>query len=326
MSQKVHYATSAIMKLDEAIHQFLEYLEVEKNFSSLTINSYGRYLRRFSDWLEQAHPSPDMDDVTADAVRLYRLHLARRSDGKGARLKKGTQSYHLIALRALLRYLSVHRGLSVLAPDRIELPKASPRTVSFLATEDVERLASVPDTSGAAGLRDRAILETLFSTGLRVSELSRLNRDQIDLEGKELGVVGKGGRPRVVFLSDEAAYWIRRYLKLREDSFRPLFIRYAGRQDASRNGDRMRLTARSIQRIVRKYARITCLPTKVTPHTLRHSFATDLLMGGADIRSVQQMLGHQSITTTQVYTHVTDSHLKDVHRRHHGRRKGSQGD
>lgn len=309
------------MTLDEAIRQFIEYLEVEKNFSSLTINAYQRYLKRFSEWVAEASSSPTLQDIDLELVRRYRLYLARFTGANGARLKKVTQNYHLIALRAFLRYLSVQRDMPVLSPDKIELPKSSPRTVTFLGSEEMERLVSSPDTSEVTGLRDRAILETLFSTGLRVSELARLNRDQIDLEGRELGVIGKGSKPRVVFLSDTAAEWIGRYLQSRDDYFKPLFIRYSGREDSAKGGENMRLTPRSVQRIVAKYAKQSFLPVKASPHTLRHSFATDLLIGGADIRSVQEMLGHQSITTTQVYTHVTDRHLKEIHRAFHGRSK-----
>ena len=262
--------------------------------------------------------------IDPEVVRQYRLFLAGLRVPNGALLKRVTQTYHLIALRALLRYLSVQRGLGTLSPDRIELPKSTPRQVSFLGSEELNRLLGSPDTSTLGGLRDRAILETLFSTGLRVSELARLNREQMDLDGRELGVVGKGNKPRVVFLSDSAAMWIGQYLESREDHFRPLFIRYSGGCDIAKGGERMRLTPRSIQRIVAKYARCSFVTAKTSPHTLRHSFATDLLVGGADIRSVQEMLGHKSITTTQVYTHVTDKHLKEVHKAFHARNKDAK--
>jgi site-specific recombinase XerD len=203
----------------------------------------------------------------------------------------------------------------------VELPKQGPRSVAFLNPEQIERLLSSPKISNNAGLRDRTILETLFSTGLRVSELVSLNRDQIDLERKEFGVKGKGNKLRVVFLSDTAAQWIKRYLQARKDHFKPLFIRYSGRVDAQNSGEKMRLTARSIQNIVSKYAKKSGLPIEATPHTLRHSFATDLLISGADIRSVQEMLGHESIRTTQIYTHVTNRHLKEVHKAFHSRNR-----
>jgi len=307
--------------INEAIHQFIEYLEIEKDFSPLTVDAYQRYLTRFSTWVAEGSRRESVEDIDLELIRQFRLHLARLTTPTGDRLKKVTQRYHLIALRALMRYLSVQRGMAVLAPDKIELPKAAPRTVTFLGPGDLESLFRVPDTAQLPGIRDRAILETLFSTGLRVSELARLNQTDIDLEGRELGVIGKGRKPRVVFLSDSAVEWIARYLESRDDCFKPLFIRHSGAIDPAKGGERMRLTPRSIQRIVRKYARIARVPVKTTPHTLRHTFATDLLIAGADIRSVQEMLGHQSITTTQVYTHVTDRHLKEVHRSFHGKSK-----
>ncbi|MBM4462334.1 MAG: hypothetical protein FJ012_03215 [Chloroflexi bacterium] len=309
------------MMLDQAIQEFLEYLEVERNYSPLTIELYRRYLRRFSEWLAETDSKASVQDVDEELVRRYRLYLARLAGPSGEGLKKITQTYYLIALRALLRYLIVQRNLTALSPDRIQLPKTGSRVIKFLSSEEIERLLGSPDTSNITGLRDRAILEMLFSTGLRVSELTRLNREQIDLERKELGVIGKGSKARVVFLSESAAEWVGRYLRSREDYFRPLFIRYAGAEDISKDGERMRLTPRSVQRIVKKYGRMCHLQVKTSPHTLRHSFATDLLIAGADIRSVQEMLGHESITTTQVYTHVTDRHLKEVHRVFHGKSK-----
>jgi len=312
------------MHLDESIDQFLEYLEIEKGCSPLTIQVYKRYLKRFSGWLAETYPQAKPEDITLELVRKYRLYLARLTGQNGLLLKKVTQSYHIVALRAFLRYLSVQRDIVTLSPDKIELPKSSSRTVTFLNSGQVERLLSSPDTSKVIGLRDRAILETLFSTGLRVSELARLNRDQINLERKEFGVIGKGTKPRVVFLSDTAAEWIKLYLQSREDYFKPLFIRYSGHRDSTKNGEKMRLTPRFIQLIVAKYARMCGLPFETSPHTLRHSFATDLLIGGADIRSVQEMLGHESIRTTQVYTHVTDRQLREVHKAFHSRDKGAK--
>ncbi len=237
-----------------------------------------------------------MGDINVDLVREYRLHLARSTGPDGRELKRVTQAYYLIALRALLRYLAVQRDMDVMVADKIELPKAEGRNVSFLKLDEMDRLVSAPDVSEEPGLRDRAILEMLFSTGLRVSELVKINRDQIDLQRRELGVIGKGNRARVVFLSDDAAAWIKRYLDSREDFFKPLFIRYAGRGIAGKDGEKMRLTTRSVQRIVKMHAKGAMLQVKTTPHTLRHSFATDLLSGGADIRSVQEMLGHKIST------------------------------
>ena len=311
----------AAMTVDQSIERFLQHIEVEKGAAPLTVEVYRRYLRRFSEWLGDSAPETGLEDIDLELVRRYRLYLSRFEGPDGAPLKKATQSYYIIALRALLRYLVVQCNVATLAPEKIELPKSTSRSVSFLNADQMGRLLNSPDISNVNGLRDRAILETLFSTGLRVSELARLNRDQVDLERKEFGVIGKGSKPRVVFLSDEAAEWIRRYLETREDHFKPLFIRHAGRVDISKDGQNMRLTPRSIQLMVSKYSRMCGLPVKATPHTLRHSFATDLLSAGADIRSVQEMLGHESIRTTQVYTHVTDRQLREVHRAYHGRKK-----
>ena len=307
------------MSLNLLITEFLEYLEIQKGCSPLTIRDYRRYLKRFYTWISENSCVTKPDQINLELVRRYRLYLAHLRARDGLPLKRVTQSYHMIALRAFLRYLLVQRDIPTLSPDKIELPKQGSRSVSFLNPGQIERLLNSPKISNNAGLRDRTILETLFSTGLRVSELVNLNRDQIDLQRKEFGVKGKGNKLRVVFLSDTAAQWIERYLRSRQDHFKPLFIRYSGKVDAQKSGEKMRLTARSIQNIVAKYAKRSGLPIKATPHTLRHSFATDLLISGADIRSVQEMLGHESIRTTQVYTHVTNRHLKEVHKAFHGR-------
>ena len=309
------------MTLELLIAEFLEYLEIQKGCSPLTIRDYRRYLERFHDWLAENSPATKPEDINLELVRRYRLYLAHLRARDGLPLKRVTQSYHIIALRAFLRYLLVQRDIPTLSPDKVELPKQGSRSIAFLNLEQIERLLNSPKISNNAGLRDRTILETLFSTGLRVSELVSLNRDQIDLERKEFGVKGKGNKLRVVFLSDTAAQWIERYLQARKDDFKPLFIRYSGKVDARNNGEKMRLTARSIQNIVSKYAKKSGLPIEATPHTLRHSFATDLLISGADIRSVQEMLGHESIRTTQVYTHVTNRHLKEVHKAFHSRNR-----
>jgi len=311
------------MSVGAFIAEFLEYLEVQKGYSPLTIQRYRHYLRRFHNWLSENSPAAKPDEINLELVRRYRLYLAHLRGHDGLLLERVTQSYHIVALRAFLRYLLVQRDMATLSPDKIELPKQSSRSIAFLNPEQVERLLSSPKISNNAGLRDRTILETLFSTGLRVSELVSLNRDQVDLERKEFGVKGKGNKLRVVFLSDTAAEWITRYLGARKDNFKPLFIRYSGAVTAQKSGEKMRLTARSIERIVAKYAKRSGLPIEATPHTLRHSFATDLLISGADIRSVQEMLGHESIRTTQVYTHVTNRHLKDVHKAFHARNRQS---
>ncbi|HUW44620.1 MAG TPA: site-specific tyrosine recombinase/integron integrase [Dehalococcoidia bacterium] len=309
------------MTLELLIAEFLEYLEIQKGCSPLTIREYRHYLKRFHNWLTENSPATKPEDINLELVRRYRLYLAHLRARDGVLLQRVTQSYHIVALRAFLRYLLVQRDIPTLSPDKIELPKQSSRSIAFLNPEQIERLLNSPKIADNAGLRDRTILETLYSTGLRVSELVKLNRDQVDLERKEFGVKGKGNKIRVVFLSDTAAQWIERYLRSRQDNFKPLFIRYSGKVDAQKNGEKMRLTARSIQRIVAKYAKRSGLPIEATPHTLRHSFATDLLISGADIRSVQEMLGHESIRTTQVYTHVTNRHLKEVHKAFHGRNR-----
>ena len=309
------------MALELLIAEFLEYLEIEKGCSRLTIREYKHYLQRFHNWLSENSPTQKPEDINMEVVRNYRLYLAHLRARDGVPLERVTQSYHIVALRAFLRYLLVQRDIPTLSPDKVELPKQSSRSIAFLNPEQMERLLNSPQISNIIGLRDRAILETLFSTGLRVSELVSLNRDQVDLERKEFGVKGKGNKLRVVFLSDTAAQWIERYLKARKDNFKPLFIRHSGKVDIQKSGEKMRLTVRSIQRIVAKHAKRAGLPIEATPHTLRHSFATDLLISGADIRSVQEMLGHESIRTTQVYTHVTNKHLKEVHRTFHSRNR-----
>ena len=302
------------------LSDFLEYLVIEKCCSPLSIRQYKHYLDRFYSWITENYSVTKPEDINIELIRRYRLYLAHLRNRNGVALKPITQNYHVVAVRAFLRYLVAQRDIPTLSPDKIALPKQSPRSVGFLDSERTQRLLSSPQISNEIGLRDKAILETLFSTGLRVSELVRLNRDEIDLKRQEFGVKGKGNKLRVVFLSDTAAQWIERYLRSRKDHFKPLFIRYSGAVDTEKTGEKMRLTARSIEEIVTKYAKRCGLPIKVSPHTLRHSFATDLLIAGADLRSVQEMLGHESIRTTQVYTHVTNRHLKEVHRTFHGRK------
>jgi len=309
------------MTLKLLIAEFLGYLEIEKGCSPLTVREYKHYLKRFYNWFTENSPTTKPEDINLEIVRRYRLYLAHLRARNGLPLERVTQSYHVVALRAFLRYLLVQRDILTLSPDKIELPKQSSRSITFLNLEQLDRLLNSPKIATNAGLRDRTILETLFSTGLRVSELVSLNRDQIDLERKEFGVKGKGNKLRVVFLSDTAAEWIERYQRSRQDNFKPLFIRHNGMVDIRNNGEGMRLTARSVQRIVAKYAKRAGLPIGATPHTLRHTFATDLLISGADIRSVQEMLGHESIRTTQVYTHVTNRHLKEVHKAFHSKSK-----
>lgn len=305
---------------EKALLDFLESLEVEKNLSNLTIRNYGHYLRRFNDWFA-GRGHKDLKDLNQDNLRKYRLFLARHTDDIGRTLSKKTQGYHIIALRSWFKWL-VKQDIDVLHPEKIELPKGESTPMKFVSAEKIEDLMAVPDVSKPQGLRDRAILEVLFSTGLRVSELVSLNRDQIDLKRREFGVIGKGRRPRVVFLSDRAADWLEKWLDTREDDWKPVFIRFSGKKEPLYgDGEDMRLTTRSVQRLVDKCSRRAHLPIKLSPHGIRHSFATDLLSSGAGLRDVQEMLGHKNIATTQIYTHVTRPQLRKVHEKHHSLEK-----
>lgn len=305
------------MNLSTGISDFLEYLELEKNASPRTIRNYNHYLKRFLIFTGDTA----LEGIDLKLVKNYRLYLARFQDPITKRpLKRKTQNFFLIALRALFRYLA-KQDIASLSAEKIELSEEEASPIKVLDEESLERLINAPDTSNKSGIRDRTILEVLFSTGLRVSELASLNKDQINLNRKEFSVVGKGRKERVVFLSNEACLWLDRFLASRKDKYRPLFIRYQGRQNLEDMGEKMRLTSRSIERIVQKYAKDAGLSIKATPHTLRHSFATDLLGNGADIRSVQEMLGHANISTTQIYTHITNRQLKEVHKAFHSKNK-----
>lgn len=303
-------------ELEKKIDEFLEYLSIEKGSSPLTIRNYTHYLKRFSQWLKKEGIRLKLTDINPEIVRQFRVYLSRLPDGHGGTISRKTQGYHVIALRSFLRFL-IKNDQKVMSPDKIDLPKISERQVKFLTGEQVDRILNAPSLSTIQGKRDKAILEVLFSTGLRVSELVSLDRDKLDLERREFGIVGKGGKARVVFLSARAVKWLQEYLKNRDDHFKPLFIRHKGKMDPTTADEKMRLTPRSVQRLIKKYGEKMKLPVDVTPHVLRHSFATDLLMAGADIRSVQEMLGHKNIQTTQVYTHVTHKHLKEVHEAFH---------
>lgn len=299
-----------------AIARFLEHLEIERNLSHLTIRNYGLYLGRFADWLSE-QGIDDLTQVDTDLTRKYRIFLSRYTDEKDKKLSKRTQSYYIIALRSFLKWLVKH-DLPVLHPEKIDLPKSEATSMQYLPIEKIELLLSQPSISKPSGLRDKAILEVLFSTGLRVSELVSLNRDQVDTKSREFGVIGKGRKPRVVFLSKRASQWLERWLVTRQDYWQPVFIRFAGKRPArTSDGEEMRLTTRSVQRIVDKYARRARLPIKISPHGIRHSFATDLLANGANLRDVQEMLGHKNISTTQIYTHVTQPQLKKIHEDRH---------
>jgi len=309
--------------LDQLILDFLDYMEVEKSSSKLTIRNYHHYLKRFAEWFHRQDSNKRIEELDLNMLRGYRLYLSRYKDEYNGNLAKVTQSYHVIAIRSFLKWLTKN-DVVVLAPEKIDLPRTESRSLSFLNRHQVESLLNSPNVDEEAGLRDRTILEVLFSTGLRVSELVKLNRDKINFETREFGIIGKGGRARVVFLSDRAAGWLRRYFQEREDDWQPAFIRYAKNKTPKLpKGEDMRLTARSVQRIVKKYRRLAKLPVEITPHGLRHSFATDLLQQGAGLREVQEMLGHKNVATTQVYTHVTNPQLKKVHDRFHSGNKNS---
>jgi site-specific recombinase XerD len=300
------------MSYEQAVAQFLEYLELEQNRSSKTIQNYSHYLTRLSDFAGDIK----LADIDAELIRKWRLWLNRLGTNTSDELSKTTQNYHLIALRSFLRYCA-RREMVAMPADKIELARTKRPQVTFLTPEELERLAGQPDISSALGARDRAIIELLFSSGLRVSELVGLDRDHINLKRREFMVRGKGQKDRPIFISQEAADWIDKYLEKRQDNSKPLFIRYSGTKQVDNTGNFHRLTARSVQRMVARYALLAGITKHVSPHTLRHSFATDLLMNGADLRSVQAMLGHSNISTTQIYTHVTDPHLKEVHEKFH---------
>lgn len=301
-----------------ALVTFLEHLEVERNLSKLTIRNYSHYLNKFCDWFEKdGHLK--LSELDQDMVRRYRVYLSRVSDDLGRSLSKKTQSYYIISLRSFLKFL-VKNDAPVLHPEKIDLPKAESRQMEFLPVDKVEILLGQPILSSKTGLRDKAMLEVLFSTGLRVSELVALNRDQINFDSREFGVIGKGRRPRVVFLSDRAVLWLERWLNSRKDRWRPVFIRLSRDEPPiTSDGEDMRLTSRSVQRTVAAYCKKAHLPIQISPHGLRHSFATDLLANGAGLRDVQEMLGHKSVATTQIYTHVTRPQLRKVHGERHSK-------
>ncbi len=300
------------MKFVKAKTDFLEYLEIEQNRSQKTIANYDHYLTRLNDYAGDLQ----VEDIDAELVRKWRLWLNRLGTNTSDELKKSTQNYHLIALRSFLKFCG-KRNIPALAPDKIELARTKRAQVTWLNEDELERMFDQPDTTKLAGMRDRALLELLFSSGLRVSELVGLDRDHINLKRREFMVRGKGEKDRPIFISSESAIWLLRYMDARKDNTKPLFIRFAGNKKVDLSGNYHRLTARSVQRLVAHYALMAGITKHVSPHTLRHSFATNLLMNGADLRSVQAMLGHSNISTTQIYTHVTDPHLKAVHEKFH---------
>ena len=307
------------------IPDFLDYCEIEKGLSENTQKNYRRYLQKLVYWLKNTQKDQILPhQLTSDDVWAYRVYLSRFNDPRGHLLAKATQNYYLIALRALLGYFTAKDIISLPA-DKISLPRdvKKEKTVKFLNLDQVEKLLLAPDINTEAGIRDRAILESLFSTGLRIAELVSLNREQFAnlKEGKELelGIIGKGKHPRTIYFSSRALDWIRKYIKIRDGycdkTEKALFINFHTPDNSER-----RLTSRSIERLVKKYAILGGVPMFTTPHTLRHSMATDLLMQGVDLRTIQEFLGHQNIITTQIYTHVTNKHLRDVHRQFHSGR------
>lgn len=338
------------MDIEDLKNKFLEYLEIEKGRSRKTTENYAHYIDRFLNWSNISRP----EEITDDLVSRYRVYLNRLEDAKGKNLKKVTQNYYIIALRGFLKFMA-KKNIPTLQAEKVEIGKSATREVEFLQPEEMERILTAADGADFKTLRDRAILELLFSSGLRVSELTNLNRDRLDLKNQEFSVRGKGDKIRVVFVSDSAKQALQRYLDKRIDVDAAVFVRdvkalekfsakggsasggeskkkettlkpsfRAGKSSALGKGKEdkgLRLTPRSVQRIVKYYAAKAGIIKDVHPHTFRHSFATDLLMNGADIRSVQSMLGHSSITTTQIYTHITNTQLKEIHRSFHGKRK-----
>jgi site-specific recombinase XerD len=301
----------------EHIPRFLEYLDIEKGLSNKTQETYTRFLKSFIVWLSRNNLEKlKPHELNDEHIWSYRVYLSKRNTTKKEPIKKSTRNYYLIALRALLNYFA-DRNIAALPAEKIKLTKEKKeRTVKFLDLNQIEKLLLAPDTTTKTGLRDRAILETLFSTGLRVAELINLNREQIkasrDSEILEVSIVGKGNHPRTVYFSDRALRAIHFYLRTRKDNEKALFVRYKGPKDSS-----LRLTPRSVESIVKKYAKKTGISVLTTPHTLRHSYATDLLSQGVDLRMIQEFLGHRNIATTQIYTHITSQRLRDVHKKFH---------
>jgi len=308
--------------MDEAIIRYLEFCEIDKNLSQNTIKMYDFYLHDFLNWAKSYLGKDQMrlKDIDVELVKKYRVNLNRRISNKSHReFKRSTQNVFLIALRAFLKFLVIEEGLEIIPPEQILLGKTDERIPKVLNDEQVNRLFEVQNLNKRSGIRDRTILQVLFSTGLRVSELVSLNVDDVSTTSGEFTVVGKGKKVRTVYLSPSAKNWLKRYLATRQDSFQPLFIRYSGKKMKEQDfeGESLRLTARSVQRLVKKYITRAGVSVDATPHTLRHTFATGLLREGADLRSVQELLGHSNVSTTQIYTHVTNRQLKEAHKKYH---------
>jgi site-specific recombinase XerD len=307
---------------DDVLITYLEHCEIDKNLSQNTIKMYDFYLQDFSDWAKSYLKEDKLKirDIDTNLVKKYRVNLNRRISSKSnEEFKRSTQNTFLIALRAFLRYLVVDEDIDALPPEQIILGKADAKLPKVLNDEQLARLFEVQNLNRRSGIRDRTILETLFSTGLRVSELVSLNIDDIDLEAGEFTVIGKGRKVRTVYLSDSAKKWLKRYLRTRDDNFVPLFIRYSGKkmEEGDYEGESLRLSQRSVQRMIKKYITRAGINVDATPHTLRHTFATGLLKEGANLRSVQELLGHSNLSTTQIYTHVTNQQLKETHEKFH---------
>lgn len=308
--------------LEDYVRRYLEFCEVDRNLSQNTIKMYAFYLSDFLDWMRRylAKDHLEVKDLTYELIRKYRLDLNRRISSKSQQeFKRSTQTTFLVAIRAFLKYMIVEEKVSVVPPEQVTLGKPEPRVPKVLDEEQLKFLFEVQDLNKLSGLRDKAILEVLFSTGLRVSELCSLNMDSVNLETGEFSVVGKGRKVRTVYLSPSAIHWLKQYLATRKDNFVPLFIRYSGKKMDKDDvtGESLRLTPRSVERMVKNYVSRAGIAVDATPHTLRHTFATGLLREGADLRSVQELLGHSNVSTTQIYTHVTNRQLKDVHRKFH---------
>ena len=305
------------MLFSKAKTDFLEYLEIEQNRSQRTIANYDHYLTRLIDFAGDIQ----VHEIDAEMVRKWRLWLNRLGTNTSNELNPLTLNYHLIALRSFLKFCA-KRDIKTMDATKIELARTKRKQVTFLNEEELELLFAQPKIDTLIGLRDRAIIELLFASGLRVSELVGLDRGHINLKRREFMVRGKGEKDRLVFISQDAADWIQRYLDKRSDNAKPLFIRYSGNKNLDVSGNYQRLTARSVQRLISRYALMAGITKHVSPHTMRHSFGTDLLMNGADLRTVQVMLGHSNISTTQIYTHITDPHLKSSYEKYHAKHEG----
>src|SRR3989344_6097669 len=314
--------TSSRNNLEKLLIRYLEFCEVEKNLSQNTIKMYHFYLTDFIFWLKRYKEKDSLDilDIDSESIKKYRIDLNRRISSKSQEeYKRSTQKTFMVAIRSFLKYLIVEENLKVLSPDQITLGKAEAGIPKVLDDVQLKALFSVQDLNRRSGVRDRAILEMLFSTGLRVSELTKLNVGDVNLETGEFSIIGKGRKIRTVYISPSAKTWFSKYMVTRKDEFDPLFLRYSGKrmEENDLEGESLRLTARSVQRLVKKYVLRAGISVDATPHTLRHSYATGLLREGADLRSVQELLGHSNVSTTQIYTHITNRQLKDIHKKYH---------